>query len=111
MLVTSLTSNEKKVIWTPTARKSLQQTTTFIGELWNEQIADEFLNQLDYRIEQIQHNPEMAPSFKNSDIRQLLIHKSVSLFYKNNPKHLKILLVWDNRQDSAQLLKKLTDTN
>lgn len=101
----------KKAIWTPTARKSLQQTKDFLIELWNEQIADEFLNQLDYRIEQIQRNPELAPAFKNSEIRQLLIHKSVSLFYKNDPEHLKLLLVWDNRQNPTQLLKKITEPN
>ncbi|MTI89115.1 MAG: type II toxin-antitoxin system RelE/ParE family toxin [Balneolaceae bacterium] len=101
----------KKVIWTPTARKSLQETTNFIKELWNEQVADEFLNQLDYRIEQIQRNPNLAPTFKNSEFRQLLVHKSVSLFYKNYPEHLKLLLVWDNRQDPVQLLKKITGLN
>lgn len=101
----------KKTIWTPTARKSLQQTKDFLIELWNEQVADEFLNQLDYRIEQIQRNPELAPAFKNSEIRQLLIHKSVSLFYKDDPEHLKLLLVWDNRQDPAQLIKKITESN
>lgn len=101
----------KRIIWTPTARHSLQQTTGFISELWNEQVTDEFLRQLDYRIEQIQRNPELAPTFKNSELRQLLIHKSVSLFYRNYPKHLKLLLVWDNRQDPVQLLKKITDAN
>jgi|AntRauTorcE11898_2_1112593.scaffolds.fasta_scaffold06315_4 plasmid stabilization system protein ParE len=100
----------KKTIWTPTARESLQQTKDFLIQLWDEQVADEFLNQLDYRIEQIQQNPELAPTFNNSEIRQLLIHKSVSLFYKNDPEHLKLLLVWDNRQDPAQLLKKVTDS-
>jgi plasmid stabilization system protein ParE len=59
----------KTVIWTPTARKSLQQTTDFISDLWNEQVTEEFLNQLDYRIEQIQRNPELAPTFKNSEFR------------------------------------------
>lgn len=101
----------KTVIWTPTARKSLQQTTDFISDLWNEQVTEEFLNQLDYRIEQIQHNPELAPTFKNSEFRQLLIHNSVSLFYRKYPEHLKLLLVWDNRQDPVQLLKKITDAD
>lgn len=100
----------KTVVWTPTARKSLQQTADFISELWDEQVTDEFLNQLDYRIEQIQQNPELASSFKDSRIRQLVIHKSVSLFYRNHSKYLKLLLVWDNRQDPTQLLDKLTGT-
>ncbi len=100
----------KKVVWTPTARKSLQQTADFIRELWNEEVTEDFLNQLDYRIKQIQQNPELASSFKDSEIRQLVIHKSVPLFYKNSSsKHIKLLLVWDNRQDPSQLFKKLME--
>ena len=98
----------KKVLWTPIARDSLKETVHFITELWNDEVADAFLSQLDYRIEQIQQNPELAPTFKNSDFRQLVIHKSVSLFYRDYSKYLKILLIWDNRQDPVQLLEKLT---
>ena len=98
-------------IWTPVAKNSLEEVVNFISALWNDQVADEFLSQLDYRIEQIQHNPEIAPAFKNSEFRQLLIHKSVSLFYRNYSEYLKILLVWDNRQNPKQLIEKLTDAN
>jgi|GEM_PF-659764 len=101
----------KKVIWTPTARKSLRQTSDFITELWNEQATNEFLNQLDYRILQAQKNPELAPTFENSEFRQLLIHKSTSLFYQNFTDFIKLLLVWDNRQHPAELLDKLTDAD
>lgn len=63
----------KKVIWTPTARISLQYTYDFLAELWSEQVAEEFLNQLDYRISQIQKNPELAPTFELSEFRQLFL--------------------------------------
>jgi plasmid stabilization system protein ParE len=101
----------KKVIWTPTARKSLQQTADFLTEFWNKQVAEEFLNQLDYRISQIRKNPELAPAFENSEFRQLLIHKSTSLFYKNFPEYIKLLLIWDNRQNPAEMLSRITDAN
>ncbi|REL33121.1 type II toxin-antitoxin system RelE/ParE family toxin [Rhodohalobacter sp. SW132] len=101
----------KKVIWTPTARESLRETTNFIGEIWDEHVIDEFLNQLDFRIEQIISNPELAPPFNNSEFRQLYIHKSVSLFYRNYSNYIKILLVWDNRQNPAQLQKKINNAN
>lgn len=97
----------KKIVWTPTARKSFQETKDFLTELWNEQVTDEFLNQLDYRIEQIKRNPQLAPTFKNSEFRQLLVHKTVSLFYKIYPDHIKLLLIWDNRQDPTQLQKRI----
>ena len=99
----------KKVIWSPTARKSLKRTSNFVSELWNEQVKTEFLNQLNFRIEQIQRNPELAPTFGDSEVRKLVIHKSVSLFYLKLPEHLRLLLIWDSRQDPARLYKELTD--
>jgi len=98
-----------KVLWTPIGIASLGETVNFITELWDSEVADQFLNQLDYRIKQIQRNPEIAPPFKNSEFRQILIHKSVSLFYKSSPEYVKLLLVWDNRQDPSQLFEKFTD--
>lgn len=101
----------KKLIWTPTAIRSLQVILDFLGEVWNQKVIDTFLTHLDYRIEQIKIDPELAPIFENSDIRQLIIHNTVSLFYKNSPEHLKILLIWDNRQNPNELFRKLTDSN
>ncbi|KYG80132.1 plasmid stabilization system protein ParE [Roseivirga ehrenbergii] len=101
----------KKVIWTPVAIKSLRQTADFLSEIWNDQIVDEFVNQLDYRITQIQRNPDLAPTFINSEFRQLLIHKSTSLFYRSYPEYIKLLLIWDNRQNPEQLLKKLAEAS
>ena len=101
----------KQVIWTPIAKESLQHTVDFIQQLWNDQIVEEFLNQLDYRITQIRRNPELAPAFSQSEFRQLLIHKTVSLFYRNYPNYIKLLLIWDNRQNPAELSQKLKDAN
>ncbi len=101
----------KKVLWTPLAKDSLVETAKFISELWNEQVVDDFLSRLDYKIEQIQDHPELGPSFKNSPYRQLLIHESVTLFYRNYPEYLKLLLIWDNRQNPALLFEKLTGAN
>lgn len=101
----------KRVIWSPTARRSLKQTSDFITEVWNEQVRKEFINQLNFRIAQIQKNPELAPTFEDSEIRKLVIHKSVSLFYQNFSEHVRLLLIWDNRQDPVKFYQKLTEAN
>ena len=98
-----------KVVWTKTAQQSLVKTTDFILEVWNEDIENRFLIQLDYRISQIRENPELAPTLKGSSFRQVKIHQTTSLFYKVYPNYLKILLIWDNRQDPNNLLKSITD--
>ena len=101
----------KEVQWTETARRTLQETSNFILELWSTDVNEEFVEQLDYRITQLQNNPELAPAFENTPIRRLIIHRTVSLFYVNTPQFIKILVIWDNRQDADRLLEKLTDAN
>ena len=101
----------RRVIWTPLAQNSLKEVVDFLETKWSDQIVEKFLNQVDYRIEQIRENPELAPSIKQTPFRQLLIHETTSLFYRNHPDHIKVLLVWDNRQDPAKLLKKLKASN
>ncbi len=98
----------KRVFWTPLAKESLQETVDFIGKRWNENIVDDFLDRLDHRISQIQQNPELAPPFTDSKFRQLLIHQTVSLFYRDYPDHIRLVLVWDNRQNPEVLNKALT---
>ena len=74
----------KEVQWTETARKTLQETSDFILELWNSNVNEEFIEQLEYRITQLQNNPELGSPFENTQIRKLVIHKSVSMFYINH---------------------------
>lgn len=70
----------KKVQWTDTARRTLQESSNFILELWSADVNEEFVEQLDDRITQLQNNPELAPAFENTPIRRLIIHRTVSLF-------------------------------
>jgi len=101
----------KEVQWTETAIKTLRETSDFILELWNSDVNEEFIAQIDHRISQLQNNPELAPAFENTEIRRRVIHRTVSLFYVNTPQFIKILVIWDNRQDADSLFKKLTDAN
>ncbi|HNP19088.1 MAG TPA: type II toxin-antitoxin system RelE/ParE family toxin [Fulvivirga sp.] len=50
----------REVRWTETAKKTLQETSDFILQLWNPQVKADFIEQLDYRIGQLQQNPELA---------------------------------------------------
>lgn len=96
-----------KVVWTKTARNSLQETYKFVTEVWDDTIADDFIVLLDERINQLQKNPSLAPKLKESEIHRMVIHKSVSLFYRIYPDYIKLLLLWDNRQNPKDLKQKL----
>ena len=101
----------KEVRWTETAKHTLNETSKFILELWNEQVKEDFLDQLEYRIGQLQRNPELGLAFEKTNFRKLIIHKTVSLLYVNKREFIKILVIWDNRSNPNQLLEKLTNAD
>lgn len=40
----------KEVRWTETAKQTLNKTSEFILDLWNEEVNENFLDRLEYRI-------------------------------------------------------------
>ena len=102
---------KKSVYWTPLAIESLKATADFISSQWNDPILNYFLDLIDKRIDQLKINPGIAPVIKNTNFRKLIIHKNVSLFYIIDSKIIKILLIWDNRQNPHELIKKLTESD
>ncbi len=96
-----------RTVWTPLGLKSLGKTTNFIEEQWNKDVADNFLDRLDERIEQLKRNPKIGPTYEQTEFRQLLIHPHVTLYYELKTDHLILTLVWANKQDPDELRKEL----
>jgi len=96
-----------KTVWTPLGLKSLNKTTNFIEELWNEDVADNFLDRLDERIEQLKLNPEIGPTYEQTNYRKLFIHSLVTLFYELETNNISLVLVWANKQDPDELREEL----
>ena len=96
-----------KIVWTPLGLKSLDKTTNFIEEQWNEDVADNFLDRLDERIEHLKQNPKIGPNYEQTEFRQLLIHPSVTLYYELKTEYISLTLVWDNKQNPEELREQL----
>ncbi len=102
---------QKEIYWTPLAIDSLTETTDFILKIWNSKVVEILFELIDKRLEQILDNPRIAPKIAGTRFRKIIIHKHVSLFYIDDPKYIKVLLVWDNRQNPDDLHNKLTTAN
>ena len=96
-----------RTIWTPLGLKSLNQTTNFIEELWNEDVVDTFLDRLDERIEQLKLNPQIGPTYEQTSYRKLIIHPLVTLFYELETDYISLVSVWANKQDPDELREKI----
>lgn len=98
----------RRVRWTHTAKKSLNQAYEFSNDVWGSNVANHFLQLVDSRISSLIKNPEIGKRHRN--FRSILIHKHVRLFYETRNSEIVLLAFWDNRQDpnklAALLLKK-----
>lgn len=101
--------SSKKIFWTPIGLESLKESQAFVLKHWNQKVLEHFLNLIDKRVEQLMLNPELAPIINSTEYRKLVVHKNISIFYIIDSNIIKILLVWDNRQDPIALRNKLTN--
>ena len=72
-----------EVRFTEEAEKDLQDIVTYLEEVWNEKVVDEFVNEIDEQIDRIAEMPYLFPKTKKrQNVRKCLINKRVALFYK-----------------------------
>lgn len=96
-----------RIVWTPMGLKSLDKTTKFIEEQWNEDVAEAFLDRLDERVEQLKSNSRIGPTYEQTEFRQLVIHPLVTLYYELKKDYISLVLIWANKQDPDELQQKL----
>jgi plasmid stabilization system protein ParE len=89
-----------EVLYTPTAKVTLNTVYTFIQIKFGERIAFQFLKKAEKTISLIAENPLMFKALtNNSNIRVGLITKQCSLFYRVTDSSIQLLYFWDNRQE------------
>jgi plasmid stabilization system protein ParE len=72
-----------EVRFTEEAEKDLQDIVTYLEEVWNEKVVDEFISEIDEQIDRIAEMPYLFPKTeKRENVRKCLINKRVALFYK-----------------------------
>lgn len=96
------------VIWTDYAEDSFKVIVDFLDEHWGTEVTESLIILMDKRIKQLQINPSIAPNVNDSKFKKLIIHKFISFFYTVNSNTIKIVLIWDNRQDPNKLEQFLT---
>lgn len=99
------------IIWTDYAKESLQLTIDFLQDQWGSEFKDDLISIIDKRLNQVTVNPSLAPFLSGTTFRRLVIHKHLTIFYSTIPKSIKIILVWDNRQNPDKLEEILNSTS
>ena len=94
-----------EVRFTEEAEKDLQDIVTYLEEVWNEKIVDEFISEIDEQIDRIAEMPYLFPKTeKRENVRKCLINKRVALFYKVTENIISLLAFRSTRRNPESSL-------
>ena len=93
-----------EVIWSPESEDDLSNIFNYLLIKWNFKIADNFINDVENKIQNIVKNPILYPIIHSElVIRRCVITKHNSIIYFQKNEIIYILRVFDNRQDPEKL--------
>jgi len=96
----------RKVIISKTAEKKLSSLFKYLLENWSAKVKSNFIKKLEYNIELIRLEPETFPeSPKDPGLRKCVITKQTTLYYRFDTKQIKIVTIFDTRQNPNTLKK------
>ena len=94
----------KNVIWSPAAEKDLETVLDYLQSKWSNQILNRFINKIDDNIGLIISDPKIFPLINDRlKIRKSVITKHNTLYYRETPKSIQIVRLFDSRQDPKKL--------
>jgi plasmid stabilization system protein ParE len=96
----------KQIIWSPLSETDLEHIFDYLLKNWTQQVAINFLDNIDNLISKIAKNPKLFPFVnKKRKIRKCVVTKHNSIFYRENKTLIEILRIFDTRQNPQK--KKL----
>jgi plasmid stabilization system protein ParE len=96
-----------KVNWTPKAVQTYLSNMHYLQQEWTEREMTKFAELVEKKINLLRKHPNLGASRNNKlpNIRQVMVHKRVSLIYRVKPvkKEPELLLFWNTWQNPAKL--------
>ena len=94
----------REVIWMPEAERSFNDNIEYLSDKWTLQVINEFLDRVDFVIDQISENPYLYPPYeKRDDVRKCPLTKQITLYFKIKDNQIDLLTFWNNYQDPDKL--------
>ncbi|WP_310377489.1 type II toxin-antitoxin system RelE/ParE family toxin [Flavobacterium sp.] len=94
----------RKVNFSETAVKNLEDIKFYLISKWAERIYENFKNKLKENINLIATNPEAFPKSDKNIFKCVLI-KQITIFYRFNSTEIQILSLFDTRQNPLKINK------
>lgn len=98
-----------KVFWSDLAIDSLNKVYDFVELNWGAKVSGHLLELIDQSIDHILEYPKIGESVPDRPYRCLVVHRNVSLYYHPANDMIKVILIWDNRQNPDTLSSILAE--
>ena len=98
-----------EVFWSDLAIDSLNKVFEFVESNWGEKVSGHFIELIDQSVDAIVRHPKIGESVPDRPYRCLVVHRNVSVYYHPTHNMIKIILVWDNRQNPDTLTSILEE--
>ncbi len=94
----------KEIIWSPLSVSDIENIIEYLSETWNEQVINEFLDEVDSCLQHIALYPRLYPVInKKLKVRKCVVTKHNSIFYQEKKSTIQLLRIFDTRQDPEKL--------
>lgn len=98
----------RKVIISKRAENKLEKLLNYLIESWSLKAKSDFVKKMDRNIEIIKVHPESFPeSQKETGLHKCVITKQTTLYFRFDSKQIKVVTIFDNRQNPKKLNKEL----
>lgn len=95
---------KRKVVISKIAERKIEKLFDYLDENWSLKVKSDFIKKLDKNISLIKSYPESFPrSQKSPDLRKCVVTKQTTIFFRFTDKEIKILTIFDNRQNPNKL--------
>jgi plasmid stabilization system protein ParE len=92
-----------QIAWSGEARFDYQQNIDYLLREWTEQVASDFIEDVETVIGLIKIYPEMYPLTDFLGARKAVVNKQITLFYRIKGDTIYLLRFWNNYQDPKKL--------
>jgi plasmid stabilization system protein ParE len=94
----------KKIVWSPLSQTDFEKVLDYLHESWNEQVALNFLADIEKILTQISKQPKQFPLVnKKMKVRKCVVSRHNSIFYREKRECLELIRIFDTRQTPSKL--------
>ncbi len=99
--------NTYKLFWSEEALNNLQQIIYYLENKWTKREIKKFAKLLDKQLNLISKNPYLFPkSDKSFSLRKSVLSKQTTIYYTINNSEIRIVTIFNNRQNPEKLVDK-----